>query len=72
MINVTDTILSKAHHEAGINLEEDDHTVTLKRNGEPIAYFSAFATLEEIIYRADQALEWSKSGISFKSVNRHA
>jgi hypothetical protein len=58
-------ILSKKHIEAGISLEEDDHTIMLKQRGEIKAVFSIHATLESIIHEADQMVEWSKSGISF-------
>lgn len=66
MTYFVDNILSKAHHEAGIYIEEDDHTIVLKQHGREIVPFSIHATLENILHEADQLLEQSKSGISFE------
>lgn len=62
-----DKFLSKEHREAGIHLKEDypDGVILLSPKNEPV-YFSDHAVLEEILFHADQILEWIRSGIQFE------
>ena len=65
---VLDNILKPEHKAIGLYLDEDADMVFLCRKGEPlpVAVFTQHVLLGEILYEADQELEWQKSGITFE------
>lgn len=68
---ILNRILRREHLEAGLYLETDDHNLYLKQGSRTLAIFSARgATLEEILYEADQTLNWLKSGIEFEPTTK--
>lgn len=73
ILGILPQILSKEHRDAGLFLEQDDHLLFLNQINKllPVAVFSATgATIEEILYEADQALNWIKSKIEFVRIKR--
>ncbi|MDD5700835.1 MAG: hypothetical protein PHU23_02190 [Dehalococcoidales bacterium] len=59
-------ILLKAHRDAGLYLEEDDHALILFHEGNEVSRFTLHATIENVLHEADQWLNMQKSGISFE------
>ncbi len=67
MSNLT-AFLRPEHHNIGLTLQDEDVTpfhILLQKDGTIIKTFDQHASLAEILHEADQALEQSKSGISF-------
>ncbi len=62
-------LLRKEHREAGLYLESDGQYIWLMRGDETLAGFPLNVALEEVLHAADQALNWSKSGIEFAKID---
>jgi hypothetical protein len=52
----TGPVLRKEHLEAGLTLEEDDHVIQVKKQGQPVARFTAQADIGTILEKADEYL----------------
>jgi hypothetical protein len=64
-MTILNNILSKAHVDAGLSLEDDEDFIYLKKDGKEVACFNILATVVDILHEADQQVCWKKSGIEF-------
>ena len=62
----TPNILTKEHHDAGLTLKENDFNITLRQGDKTIAMFGHYVEIAHILCCADQAMKWTKSGITFE------
>jgi len=51
------SVLRKEHLDIGLILEEDDHVIELKKEGQPVAWFTTQADKEAILKKADEQLQ---------------
>jgi len=59
------SILSAEQRTAGLSLREDDHCVVLLHEGIEVAKFTVNATVESLLYEAEQYMNRQKCWISF-------
>lgn len=53
-----ETVLRVEHLEAGLTLEEDDHTLQLKEYGQVVALFTVKTDRDSILREADKYLPY--------------